>query len=525
MTVVSPQNLVGHIETPIYNRRIGPQTDHIDIVAQASFTTYGECHGSHRSFQDRIVLIDNNSSLFLSFATEQREAACLEAKGALAVVRIQKDISVPGMFFNLYHGGMDAQVNIHVLTALQPDLKEVIHALTHSENVTLHLTVDPNRWKTELWDSSTFLVTFRIFLPILDLVGIWVALKALYAHWGFHRVHKEGVASTIKLMRVGCAMELCCCTVRVTYCIIGPLLSSPVMSFGAQMFLPLVTVPFETTTKLISTYLFLRWGAFGPLSRRRHHVKAILLFFGAIVIILQLSLSTLQTTRASSLGMLLVVNTMCVFFILLITAILFLEYGRRFVKQLKSKLATATDDTRRARQLRRATYWIMFSGVAQVFIVASLLLAGVTDQAVRPQGFHATLFLIYFGASVGAIAQSEALTPFDENVSSLGTTLAKSVSRLVPSTSRAVSRLLRRNKVRSANATARAEFDRSNSIRLKEEDESPGELPMFDVSPQDLTSHVSQATVFEGDNMYAGSGEFEDCESPPRKDSCPSSDV
>eukprot|EP00300_Choanocystis_sp_HF-7_P042418 c9176_g1_i1.p1 GENE.c9176_g1_i1~~c9176_g1_i1.p1 ORF type:complete len:546 (-),score=98.24 c9176_g1_i1:60-1697(-) len=501
MLVISPDHLAKHIETPIYNRRIGSQDPSLNLTALTSFITYGECASTTRRFDGRIVLIDNNSSLFLSFATEQREAECLESKGAIGIVRLQKDISVPGMFFNLFHGGMTYTVTGHVLTALLADCKDIVDAVRAGTEVTLQLAIDKNRWQTDLWGSTAFLVTFRIFLPILDMIGILSALKALHAHWGFSRLHVDGVPSTIKLMRVGCAVEFCCCVVRFVYCVSGPLLSSRTMSFGAQMFLPLVTVPFETTTKLAATYLFLRWGAFGPLSRKRHLVKVILFIVGSIIILLQFTIATLQTTRASALGMLLVVNATCEFIILLITAVLFMFYGRRFVRQLKSKLATATDESRRSRQLKRATYWIMFSGVTQLFIMASLLLAGTTDQPVRPNGFHATLFLIYFGASVGSIAQSEAFTPFDENVTTLSSSLAKSVSRFVPQTSRAVSKFLFRNKVSHPVSTARAEFGRGHSVRLREDDEPEtlGELRSFETKLQDLTSSMSKNTVLESE--------------------------
>ena len=52
------------------------------------------------------------------------------------------------MFFNLYHGGMDTPVNIHVLAALQSDFFAVSGAILGGENVTIHMTVDDNRWRS-----------------------------------------------------------------------------------------------------------------------------------------------------------------------------------------------------------------------------------------------------------------------------------------------------------------------------------------------------------------------------------------
>ena len=97
------------------------------------------------------MVLENGSDLFLSYAAEQREAACLEAKGAVGVIRLQKSMSVPGcvfffavlaftqaatrMFFNLYHGGMDTAVHVHVLAALQNDFSAVSTAILRGENV------------------------------------------------------------------------------------------------------------------------------------------------------------------------------------------------------------------------------------------------------------------------------------------------------------------------------------------------------------------------------------------------------
>ena len=90
----------------------------------------------------------------------------------------------------------------------------------------------------ELWDSKLFLFSFRIFLPILDFIGCWVALKALFSHWQFHKLHKDQIAVTSKLMRAGCLIELCCCIVRITYCISGPLFSSKTYVVFCRLSLP-----------------------------------------------------------------------------------------------------------------------------------------------------------------------------------------------------------------------------------------------------------------------------------------------
>ena len=97
LSIETPSSVAGQIESPIYNRRIGLQTTNLDIIAQASFTKYGECVSADPLlYKDRVVVLENDSDLFLSYAVEQREAACLERKGALGVVRLQKSISVAG---------------------------------------------------------------------------------------------------------------------------------------------------------------------------------------------------------------------------------------------------------------------------------------------------------------------------------------------------------------------------------------------------------------------------------------------
>ena len=84
----------------------------------------------------------------------------------------------------------------------------------------------------------------------------------------------------------------------------------------------------------------------------------------------------------------------------------------------------------------QAVSWIMVTGFAQIFILIALFIAATTNHMVCPVGFHLTLFLIYIGGSVGSIAQSQAFTPIDDKVQTLGVALAKSVTQILRSTSR-----------------------------------------------------------------------------------------
>jgi hypothetical protein len=134
-------------------------------------------------------------------------------------------------------------------------------------------------------------------------------------------------------------------------------------------------------------------------------------------------------------------NILIDFIAIILTTLVFLYHGSRFVHQLNSGVRRFVGERdlsgSRQRQLRKAVKWIMGSAATQCAIIAGIALASRSSTAfLTPDGFFNSFVLLYFGLTTTSLAQVAAFRPLDDGksksrdrIASLKKTLSSTLRR------------------------------------------------------------------------------------------------
>eukprot|EP00298_Acanthocystis_sp_HF-20_P027401 c5526_g1_i1.p1 GENE.c5526_g1_i1~~c5526_g1_i1.p1 ORF type:complete len:350 (-),score=111.33 c5526_g1_i1:45-1094(-) len=297
-------------------------------------------------------------------------------------------------------------------------INQFIVATESNLTITMNITADRNKW-AKVWDSIGFFIYFRLFIVILNAIGIILAFRVMFLHYiRFRMIAKvrPGQRSDDQIFFIlnGLFFELASVTFRCVYCGIGPIMSSNSITSAVNIYLISFSGSFEVMATLMATNLFVKWGAFGTLTDKKSRiVQNILLAIGFFAIGLRLLLCYQQNyNRPESLN----VGNLDVFLILIVfvvTSTLFFYYGIKLARKLSKQITNVSSDvaSQRARHIKKAVLWIIAGGSFQIIQILAYLIAIDSEFLWSPIGWAVFWGIFYFGSTMNAILTIQAFKP------------------------------------------------------------------------------------------------------------------
>ena len=149
--IISPPDLAGsmHTVTLSYIDGLSPNTN---LTAEAVVALSRNCNDSQfnsSQFKGKIVVLKSNTKS-ISVLEQYGSAACFHNAGAVAVISTCGPLfSTPGVSYYWKYSGMNHNVRIPVLQGVDSDVNRVIEALEDHQQVIIHVSADPNLWRSE----------------------------------------------------------------------------------------------------------------------------------------------------------------------------------------------------------------------------------------------------------------------------------------------------------------------------------------------------------------------------------------
>eukprot|EP00300_Choanocystis_sp_HF-7_P041462 c8200_g1_i2.p1 GENE.c8200_g1_i2~~c8200_g1_i2.p1 ORF type:complete len:457 (+),score=108.30 c8200_g1_i2:37-1407(+) len=418
LTIDSPEEFARHVVSPIYNQLTGSQNASLRLTGPALYSVFGECGNpdfDQSLFVGKIVVLVNLGNP-QAISGEERVAICLQQAGAIAVVRSSSAIVEPGMSYYWNDRALRRAVTVPYLHVAKRDVLDVIEALEIGTNITLTLTVDDNPWRTEMFDTVQFLIFMRIFLAIINLMAMLISIDAAIGHlrrlfFSKTQFTSATIKGTVRVMAGGSSTQIIASAIRGAYCAIGPIISTSKIYFEDHIFLIYMPFAFDMLTTLVAVALFLRWGAFGTTdSFLKRHLDGLLLAVAFLYFLLFVLLAIFHAYHVSNLVAVVLFAALFEMLCLAVIGFVFVFVGIRFIGQLRESIEIAGSQSR-SKSLRKATRWIILSGVALLLQIVGSALGGSYSVVYSARGHFVVFAFFMSGGSLTGLAHSLALRP------------------------------------------------------------------------------------------------------------------
>eukprot|EP00298_Acanthocystis_sp_HF-20_P014713 c20886_g2_i1.p1 GENE.c20886_g2_i1~~c20886_g2_i1.p1 ORF type:complete len:500 (+),score=149.21 c20886_g2_i1:27-1526(+) len=349
---------------------------------------------------------------------------CIQDGGGLGAVMISDDYYNPGLVFH-YRETVPFRndSSLFLLIIRELDFDDVWEDYRKSndninETLTVQLLADINPWVQE-WNSNWFFYGWRVGLPIINGIGIIFAFYAFYRQ--AVRVIKlpVNIRSTSKETAYYVLFDLFLALngfiLRFSYCIIGPALSTPLITVAGHVYLINISNPIEVITILIQTTLFVKWGAFGELKPKKVAViQRSLLSLGIFISVVQAILAYVISRVNINSYYFVLMNALIILIVLLFASFIFIYYGMRLISIISRQgVGTVSSNVTEAKQRhkKKAIRWIMLGTLFQIFEIGNFALPAYTSFFWTPFGFCFTYCFVFYLFTFNQFTNVSAFSP------------------------------------------------------------------------------------------------------------------
>eukprot|EP00299_Pterocystis_sp_00344_P004869 c16158_g1_i1.p1 GENE.c16158_g1_i1~~c16158_g1_i1.p1 ORF type:complete len:514 (+),score=96.25 c16158_g1_i1:32-1573(+) len=347
---------------------------------------------------------------------------------------------------------------IPVFAVYHDDLQHAhIFDLLDKTYVTVKTTLSSNGFGN-LHKHLFFIIFWRAFIPALNLIGLFLALRNLYLHLTRSRQHPQlqqiNLSFSVRVYnffrscrksrdsrqrststeskgrkydfsvstvpRLALIIEACACVIRIVYCACDPMFSATgVLTYAANSSLSTVSYPLHTIVNAFVFWFFRR--IYVALDLRNYHwlghvvdpkanlEKYLILLFSFGIICFDVGLGVFKGTgwgHADSLVIQIVAYTI---FELINEVVLVWTIGRVvfLLVSHRSQLVPVSENIRNFLQI--STRWIIFSVISSFLIFAGAILISLLRYT--PVNFFIASGVLYFGFTMASLSHVVALTP------------------------------------------------------------------------------------------------------------------
>eukprot|EP00298_Acanthocystis_sp_HF-20_P014468 c20781_g1_i1.p1 GENE.c20781_g1_i1~~c20781_g1_i1.p1 ORF type:complete len:492 (-),score=146.18 c20781_g1_i1:170-1645(-) len=419
--IISPETLQGDYYATVYHSKYGRQdyegfniTGYVTAV-QAVLA----CDPFHKlRYKNKIVFFGGERGR--SIAKDFIEAAeCIEDGGALAAILVMP-IETVGFYYRFDDFGDIRNISSNfLLVTSKNDVTPIINAIMAFTPILMELTIDSNKW-VEMWDSVDFFIVFKVVMPIINGIGIIMAIKAIMYHLIKSNATKNSTSDTKRLIIGALLFILAGLVIRFSYCLIGPIMSTSSLTGIEHVALMTITIPIQLMVTIISTILFLKWGAFGTLTEKAvGRIEISLLSVGILAFLLRIAGVYTQFYDRTRDTMITTVNSSITLIVFVFSALAFFTYGIRFVRLL----STHVDKKRKTlsskeKFIKKAVIWIIISGFFQLMEISFGAMLLKSEFIWTPNGWFISWTVGFLSLSLDAITCVQAFSPRGEGLTS-----------------------------------------------------------------------------------------------------------
>jgi hypothetical protein len=278
-----------------------------------------------------------------------------------------------------------------------------------------------------MWESNYFVAVWRVLLTILNAAGTITCAITLQLLRKQRLSHNKKAKSSLSsgnvlthtslfirnstIATAAVFLEFVACSIRCIYCAGGPQYSHGLFTVTDHRFLMHVTLPLEIMVSLLAAILFIRWGALGtPETAQRHETFLLVIFI--IALPLALATSAIHDSGIFIASFIVVIDVALMGAVCGMTTCLFLVYGYRFIRSLKSTLGSAKNITEfRKERLMWATQWTVLSSFMRVVVLVGTAVAATPGFLYNPLDWFTCYTLVYIGITGQALTQVISFIP------------------------------------------------------------------------------------------------------------------
>eukprot|EP00300_Choanocystis_sp_HF-7_P004600 c13580_g1_i1.p1 GENE.c13580_g1_i1~~c13580_g1_i1.p1 ORF type:complete len:540 (-),score=72.25 c13580_g1_i1:174-1793(-) len=278
--------------------------------------------------------------------------------------------------------------------------------------------ISTNSWDDQVFHRAEFLGFFRIFLPIVNLVGAVLAIRTFVVQ----RIHAQHFhsASASWLMppqQVASLLESVASTVRLVYLCIGPVFSSGILPFPIHVVCISLILPMQTLVVVAVACLF---RAITNFTCRTRIVTALPTILSGLVFVVAVVPAAVFLARA-------IPWTDALSFVLasqlltsIVAVVFYAPTARTFVRRVgkSMQLCRSAEAAKAARSsIDRFLRWTGFALAIHLTQWATLLFALCKpSQFLTPCGFSVVFGLLYATTSFSSLYNVVALQPYNKSL-------------------------------------------------------------------------------------------------------------
>lgn len=408
-----------YVQSPIFNQNLGRQA-FVDIAGPVAYTRESDIcdlppNELTSMFKHKVVFLDDQN--LQDTALAWRQVDCLTLCGALAIVKANRTPKRPGIgLFARAPSTADADNTIPLVEVSYDDFpKHILEKIETGSEVLFNVTLDHNEWEEHIWETSTFFVLWRIILPLVNYVGLLLALTAsatLAVHQHHTHTQKSKMShakrqmrnANMRLLMLSNMLIGVTCALRQFYCLRGPLFTSNNRLAFHYLFLEL-TVVSEFLTAATAVLVIRNWVSFGvpDAARTLNTLPQRTLIGAALPLYVGLTLYGLFHTLSYTLTVARFGALACVS-----ACVLGIVVSR--IVQFMRQAAVLQRSTTRGHRRRIGTFMMLASAVAVITNLARLVHSN-PFLAVSASTSFALYSVEYLGLTFQGIAQVVAFFP------------------------------------------------------------------------------------------------------------------